>query len=207
VRRLIQRVEGLLRRPRQELPLTLAESGAPKDILPYVLMLAAPAALALFLADGLFGAWYGPTEIFHTVIPGSWARAPGPAAGIAVSVYVLLVGAWAGTAAVMSLLAPRFGGRRDDHGAAKAAACALTPMWLSGASLLFLSVPYLNWLPDVVIIAGIAWSVFVGKIAVPLHMGTPEAKAAGHALVSLALPITAGSLIYLLVVRGIWAMP
>ena len=110
VRRLIQRIEGLLRRPRQELPLTLAESGAAADVLPYVLALAAPGALALFLADGVFGAWYGPTEIFHTVIPGGWVRAPLPSLATAVLVYLLLVGAWAGAAAAMAFLAPFFGG-------------------------------------------------------------------------------------------------
>jgi len=207
VRRLIQRIDGLIRRPRQQLPLTLAESGAPKDIVPQVLLLTAPAAVALFLADGVFGAWYGATEIFHTVIPGGWARAPGPAAGIAASVYVLLVATWAGTAAMMTLLAPSFGGRRDAPSALKAAAYSLTPVWLAGPALLFLSVPWLNWVPEVAIVAGIAWSVFVATIALPLHLGTPDAKAAGHALTSLGVPIVVASLVYLLVVTGIWTVP
>jgi hypothetical protein len=207
VRRLVERVLGILRKPRQALPLTLAESGAPSEVLRgYVLPLAAPGAIALFLSDGLFGAWYAPTEIFNTVIPGGWVREPLHALITALVVYALSVGAWAATAALMALSAPLFGGMRDQSGALKAAAYTLTPLWLAGAAQLFSSVPYLNWLPGVALVAGVAWAAFLAVIAVPLHLGTPDAKAPAHAVGSVAVAALVVGAAYLLASSALAAL-
>jgi hypothetical protein len=198
VQRLVDRVVGVLRKPRHELPLTLAESGAPSHVLiPWVVTLAAPGAAAVFLADGVFGDWYAPTTIFNTTIPGGWTRSPLQALAMAALVYALGLAAWAGTAAMMALTAPFFGAMRDREGAAKAAAYTLTPVGLAGAAQIFASVPYLNWLPGVALVAGLAWAGFIGIVAVPLHLGTPDAKAPAHALVSLGATAAAVAGIYL----------
>jgi hypothetical protein len=101
--------------------------------------------------------------------------------------YGFAVGAWALLAATLILLAPRFGGLRDRAGAAKTAAYAMTPVWISGATLLFGSVPHLTWLPGVALVAAVAWSAFVATVALPLHLGTPETRAPGLALASLGV--------------------
>jgi hypothetical protein len=198
VHRLVERVVGVMRRPRQELPLTLAESGAPRELLPYVAPLAALGPVALFLSEGLIGAWYAPTEIFNTVIPGGWVRGPGLALATAALLFALALGAWTGTAAMMAILAPFFGGLRDRPGAIKAAGYSLTPLYLAGVAQLFSSVPYLNWLPGLALVAGLAWAAFLGTVALPLHLATPSGKAPGHAIASLGVTALVTTGLYLL---------
>jgi hypothetical protein len=200
-------VVGVLRRPRHELPLTLADSGEPLAVLPYVAIVAAPGALAWFLANGVLGAWFAPTHFFNDVIPGGWVRTPLPSLVMALLIYVLSLAAWAGAAAAMALLAPLFGGIRDARSAAKAAACSLTPLLLLETAELFSSVPYLSWLPGVALVGGAAWAAFLGGIALPLHLGTPDARAPGHSLVSLGITFAAATALYLLAssaVSSIW---
>jgi hypothetical protein len=207
VRDLVERVRGVLQRPRQTLPLTLAESGAPADVfVPYVALLAVLGPVALFLSDGALGAWHAPTEIFNMVIDGGWVRAPLPALLAALVTYLISVGTWAGLAALLGLFAPWFGGLRDRAGAVKAAAYTLTPVWLAGVSLLFGSVPYLNWLPGVVLVGGVAWGAFIGVIAVPLHLGTPDAKAPGHVLLALGAATSVATLVYFLLSSAVYSL-
>jgi hypothetical protein len=194
---LIERVRGVLVDPRRTLPLTLAESGAPASVFfPYVAVLAALGPIAIFLSNGLVGAWHAPVEIFNARIPGGWTRAPLLALLLALAAYVVFVGAWAGLAEAFRWSAPWFGGLRDRGSAWKASAYALTPIWLAGATFLFDSVPYLNWLPGVALVAGVAWAAFVGVVALPLHLGTPDAKAPGHALASLGATSLLATAVY-----------
>jgi hypothetical protein len=200
-------VVGVLRRPRQELPLTLADSGEPLAVLSYVAVVAAPGALAYFLANGVLGAWVAPTRLFNAVIPGGWVRAPLPSLVMALLLYLLSLGAWAGAATAMALLAPLFGGIRDGRSAAKAAACSLTPLLLLETAELFSSVPYLSWLPGVALVGAAAWAAFLGGIALPLHLGTPDTRAPGHALASLGITLAVASVLYLLAssaVSSVW---
>jgi hypothetical protein len=82
----------------------------------------------------------------------------------------------------------------------------LTPVWVAGASLLLGSVPYLNWLPGVLLVAGVAWGAFVGVIAVPLHLGTPDGKAPAHALAALGATAAAATLLYFLISSAVYSL-
>lgn len=204
---LIERVRGILVDPRKTLPLTLAESGAPKALfVPYVALLAALGPIALFLSNGLVGAWHAPVEIFNARIPGGWTRAPLLALLVALIVYAISVAAWVALAEAFRFSAAWFGGLRDRPSAWKAAAYVLTPVWLASATFLFDSVPYLNWLPGVALVAGVAWAAFVGVIALPLHLGTPDAKAAGHTLATLAPVCALAWAIYFGASKGLYAL-
>jgi hypothetical protein len=203
VRQLVERVRGVLLRPRQALPLTLAESGAPRAILPYVTLLAALGPLALFISDGLIGSWQASTPSFS-----GWVRAPVPALVELLLDFALGLGAWAGLALAMGLLAPGFGGHRDPDGARKAAAYTLTPLFIAAIALLFGSVPYFTWVGGVSLVAGVAWAAFVGVLALPLHLGTPEAKAPGHALAALGLTTVATTAVYVgasAAIQALWS--
>jgi hypothetical protein len=206
VKGLVERVRALLLEPRHTLPLTLAESGEPRDLLPFTAGLAALGPIALFLSDGVIGAYHPPTEIFNTTIPGGWLRVPGPAAVEMLISFGLALGAWPCLAAALEILAPKFGGLRDRRGAYKAAAYALTPVWLAGALFLFGSVPYLGILTMVGLTAGVAYSVFLGMIAVPLHLGTPEGKATGHALAGIGITATVVTVVYFVVSAAVTAL-
>jgi hypothetical protein len=207
MRDLVERVRQLLWRPRQSLPLTLAESGSARSVVgSYVVWLAAIGPLALFLSDGLIGAWHAPTTIFNTIIPGGWVRAPRPALVEMLLAWALGIGAWAMLSTAMTLVGPRFGGLSDLPGAHKAAAYTLTPLYVAGAAWLFGSVPYLTWLPGVALVAGVAWAAFLGSLALPLHLGTPDPRAPGHALVSLAITAAGTTLAYYLISLAVYAI-
>jgi hypothetical protein len=137
VRALFERVRGVLVDPRKTVPLTLAESGAAGAVfVPYVAVLSALGPIAIFLSNGLFGAWHAPVEIFNTRIPGGWTRAPLLALSLAILTLLLSAGSWLALAETLRALAPSFGGLRDRAGATKAAAYLLTPVWLAGAIFL-----------------------------------------------------------------------
>ncbi len=198
LRDLVERVRGVLLAPRQSLPLTLAETGAPRALLGgYIAPLAALGPLALFVCDGLIGAWHAPVRILNSEAPGGWARAPLPALVEMLLSLAISVAAWACLAAVMAALAPAFGGLRDRPGAAKAAAYTLTPVWIAGVAQLFGAVPYLTWMASLALVAGVAWATFVGIVALPLHLATPKGRAPGHVLASLGVTAVAASLLYL----------
>jgi hypothetical protein len=178
--------------------MTLADRGEARAVLlPYVAVLAALGPAAVFLSDGLLGAYHPPTTIFNTTIPGGRISAPGSAALQAVLFYAFSVGAWRGLALALAKLGPPFGGLDDPRGANKAAAQTLTPLWAAGALLVLGSVPYLGFLAVLGLIAGVAYSVYVGMIAVPLHLGTPREKAPGHILAALGLTLVVGIGAYL----------
>jgi hypothetical protein len=188
-RDLVSRVRALMVAPRRELPTTLPDSGLPAVLFRYVIPLAAIGPLMLFLVDGVLGAYHPGATVGPITIPGSWTRAPGPALVKMVLSFVLGVGAWALLGLALAALAPWFGGLRDRAGAAKAAAYTLTPVWLAGALGLFGALPYLDVLPSLALAGGLAYAVFIGMLAVPLHLGAPEAKAPALILVGLGITI------------------
>jgi hypothetical protein len=159
-------------------------------------VLAAVGPVARFVAHGVIGEYRASTTAFNLVVPGGYYRAPGfELAALPVS-YALSVAAWWLFSLVLTLLARRFGGHRDAAGARKAAAYAATPVWLAGAGALFASVPYFDFLEYVALIAGLAYAVFVGTIALPVHMGTPQPKAPGHMLAALGVSALAFAVAY-----------
>jgi hypothetical protein len=197
---LVDRVRDLMLSPRETLPLTLAESGAPKDVLiPYVLVLAAIGPIFGFLSVGIIGTYIPSTTIFNTTVPSMYVRSPLLGLFGSTIRYALSIGTWYCLAIVYDKLAISFGGRHDRAGAFKAAASTLTPLWLSGVLYLFNSVPHLDFVVYVGTIAALAYAVLIGMYAVPLQLSTPEPKAVGHVLASLGITIVAALLSYVLV--------
>jgi hypothetical protein len=189
---LVARVRGILLRPRDELLTTIAEPGTPRALArAYVLPMAAIAPVAELVTVGGIGVYHAPFTVFNSLIPGAYTRAPVAALGRAVLLYALAVGAWPLLAWAFIVLAPSFGGQRDRAGASKAAAYTLTPVWLSGALFLSLSIPYLDWLATLGPFAGVLYAIVIGRAAVPLHLGTPEPRAPGHVLAALAVTVVA----------------
>jgi hypothetical protein len=193
IRAVVARTRDLVLQPKDVLLAALAESGTPRDVLvPYVLWVAAVGPIAGFLSLGLIGVYHPPTSIFNTVVPGGYTRAFGPALVQMLVAYGLGVGAWRLLALALDLLAPRFGGQHDAGGAYKSAAFALTPVWLGGGMQLLGSVPYLGTAGTMVgLFGGLLYGVLIGVWAVPVHHGTPEAKAPGHVLAAMGFTVVA----------------
>lgn len=199
-KKLVERVRDLLLSPRETLPLTLAESGAPRDVLkPYVLVLAALGPIAGFLSTGVIGMYIPAQSIFNTTIPSMYVRAPVAALLVGALRYGMGIAAWWFLALVLDKLSVSFGGKHDRAGAFKASAATLTPIYLGGALSLFNSVPHLDFLIYVGGVAALAYAVLIGIYAVPLQLSIPEPKAVGHVLASLGITVVATALSYVLV--------
>src|SRR5258706_809175 len=111
--RLIARVRGLLVDPKDELARALGDPGSARQLLwPYVAVLAALAPVARFLSHGVLGVYLPGTTIFGMAVPGSFSRAPGPAALDLILDYAVGIVAFFLCARLLSALAPWFAGRR-----------------------------------------------------------------------------------------------
>jgi hypothetical protein len=188
---LIARVRGLLLQPKNELPKTIAEAGDFKSLLPYVLVLVGIGAVASFLSAGVIGTYMPAQVVFGMKIGGGFFRAPVRALFGAVMSVGMGVGLWWFLGFILDALAPSFGARKDRAGALKVAAWVGTPMWLAGGLALFESVPYLGFVYVLARVAALVYAVLLGIWALPLLMGTPERKAAGHILAGLGITIVA----------------
>ena len=206
---LIARVRGLLLKPKEELPKTIAEPGDFKSLLPYVLVLVSVGALSQFISAGIIGKYVPPQVVFGMKIGGGWFRAPiGSLVGAILSVG-LGVGVWWFFAFILNALAPSFGARKDEAAALKMAAWTATPIWVAGALAILGSVPYLGWIATLAMIGALVYAVLIGMWGLPLLMGTPESKAPGHILaamgITLAVTVVVWFVLFGVVVASLFA--
>ena len=196
---LVARVRGLLTKPKDELPKTIAEAGDFKSLLPYVLVLVSVGALSQFISAGIIGKYMPPQVVFGMKIGGGWFRSPIASLVGAVLSVGIGVAAWWFFGFIVNALAPSFGARKDDATALKVAAWTATPIWLAGALALFGSVPYLGWIATVAMIGGVVYGVLIGMWALPLLMGTPEGKAPGHILAAMGITLAVTAVVWFVV--------
>lgn len=206
---LIARVRGLLLKPKEELPKTIAEPGDFKSLLPYVLVLLAVGALARFVSAGIIGKYVPPQVVFGMKIGGGWFRAPIASLVGAVFAVGYGVAGWWFFAFILNTLAPSFGARKDEPAAYKVAAWTGTPIWVAGALAILGSVPYLDWLATIGQLGALVYAVLIGMWALPLLMGTPESKAPGHVLAAMGITLAAmlaiGFVVFGLIIGGLFA--
>jgi len=188
---LIARVRAILTKPKEELPKTIAEPGDFKSLLPYVVVLLAVGALAAFISSGIIGVYQQPQVVFNMRIGGGFVRSPVSSLVGAILMVGMGVGQWWFFAFILDALSPSFGGRKDMPGAYKVAAYSATPFWLAGALTILSSIPYLGWVGHLASLAALVYTALIGIWALPILMGTPENKAAGHILAAMAITIVA----------------
>jgi hypothetical protein len=203
---LVARVRGLLMAPKDELPKTIAEPGDFKSLLPYVVVLLAVGALAEFLSAGVIGVYVQPQVVFNMKIGGGFFRSPVQALVGAVLSVGMGVGVWWFYAFMLETLAPTFAGRKDRSGAFKVAAYSATPIWVAGVLAILHSVPYLGWVANLGRLAALVYAVMVGIWALPILMGTPENKAAGHILAAMAITLVATVAVWFVVFSVLFGM-
>jgi hypothetical protein len=203
---LIARVRGILLKPKEELPKTIAEPGDFKSLLPYVVVLLALGALADFVSAGVIGVYMEPQVVFNMKIGGGFARAPVQALIGAILSVGMGVGVWWFYAFILDTLSPSFGGRKDPAGAFKVAAYSATPIWIAGLLGIFRSVPYLGWLANIGKLAGLIYAVAIGIWALPILMGTPENKAPGHVLAAMGITLVATVAVWFVVFSLLFGM-
>lgn len=196
---LVARVRGLLAKPKEELPKTIAEPGDFKSLLPYVLVLVSLGALSQFISAGIIGTYVPPQVVFGMKIGGGWFRAPIASLVGAVLRVGIGVGVWWFFGFILNALAPSFGARKDDAAALKVAAYAATPIWVAGVLAVLGSVPYLGWIAGLAGIGAVVYAVLIGMWALPLLMGTPESKAPGHILAAMGITLAVTAVVWFVV--------
>lgn len=152
------------------------ESGDPAYLLSrYVAVLALIPAIFGFIGASVIG----------VVVPGAGLVRTQPADGLlgAIFGYVASFAIILVLGAVINLLAPLFGGRRDFDGAFKLAVYSYTPVWLTG---IFLLLPGLRFL----ILVG-CYGAYVAWTGLPRLMKSPPQHLQAYAFV---IAVCAGAL-------------
>ena len=164
---LIARVRGILARPASEWSLIAVEATGSFDVMTrYALPLAAIGAIALFVGQVAIGLAVPMIGIVRaSVIAASLT---------AVTLLVLSILLVLAVAAIVNLLAPRFGGERNASRAIKLAAFSHTPLWLAGIAY---AVPWIGFLW----ILGGLYSIYLAAVGMPGMMRCPKERAPAYA--------------------------
>jgi hypothetical protein len=165
---LLARVKGLLARPASEWAVIAAEPTGSFDVVTrYAVPLAAVGAVALFVGQVAIGL---AVPLIGIVRASAFAASFTAAVLLVLSILVVL-----GIAAIVNLLAPRFGGERNLARAIKLAAYSHTPLWLAGIAY---AVPWIGFLW---IIGGV-YSIYVAALGMPVMMRCPKERAPAYAI-------------------------
>jgi len=194
---LLNRVQGILLRPREEWIKIKEESLPPSQLFSsYVLILAAVPPLTRFLANLLYGGFKKPYSGWSWNVAGRNLLF-----SIITYIFSLIIVYVFGR--IINVLAPIFSSRRSNLNSMKLAVYSLTSFWIGGVLYL---VPRTGWLlRNLVGLYGI-YILSLG-FAAPL-MDTPKEKVVGYLVVSsiIAIVLIIGVEIILRVFFAIWGV-
>lgn len=179
---LVERVEDILVRPREEWEIIAVEATPPKELyLRYVMILAAIGPIATFIGEWLVG-----FSVFGIHVHEPFGRA----LAHAIVWYVLtLVGVYV-LAWVINGLAPTFDGKKDMNQALKVAAYSYTPAWLIAIVMIW---PPISWLQFLGL-----YGLFLLYLGLPVLMRAPKEKALGYTVLTIVAMIVIWFVIMLL---------
>ena len=173
---LVQRVQGILLKPKETWPAIAAESGDVKSIYTsYLVYLAAIPAVAGFIGMSIFGMSFLGATIRTPIFSGLASMIVGFVLSL-VMVYVL--------ALIANALAPTFGGEKNMLNAVKLIAYGATAGLVGGV---FSLLPMLSMLG---ILAGL-YSIYLIYTGIPVLMKAPEGKALGYTAVLVVCGVVA----------------
>jgi hypothetical protein len=189
---LINRIKNILVTPQTEWPVAGAEAHTAKDVfLKYAIYVAGAAAIAAFVSSSILG-----TSMF-----GMTVRQP-----VGIGIALAIIGFVGGLATVFlvgllaDVLAPSFGGERNQAQAVKLVAYSATAGWV-GAVLGLL--PWIGWL---LALAGMIYGIYLVYLGAPHTTRVPADRAAGYTAVVviawLVLTVLVGALSGLLALGG-----
>ena len=174
--KLIERVKKICISPKTEWPVIEKEQTSLQELyMGYILLLAAIGPVAGFLKMSFFG--------IHVPLIGTYHPGLGAGIGGMVLGYVMTIAGIYLVALIINMLAPSFGGKKDDMQALKTIAYAYTAAWVAGSAQL---VPWAGWF---IVLAGSLYSVYLLYLGLPVIMKCPPEKAAGYTAVSIIVAI------------------
>lgn len=179
---MIARVQAILSNPRSEWSVVAGEQTTIKDLyLGYIMLLAAIGPVCGFFKMTLFG--------INVPLLGTYRVGFGAGLGNMLFSYVMaLVGVYL-VALVINLLAPSFGGIKDDLQALKTVAYAYTAAWLAGVGQL------LPWVGMILVLVGSLYSIYLLYLGLPVMMQCPPEKAKGYTAVTIVVAVIVGFVI------------
>jgi hypothetical protein len=174
--KLIERVKAILASPKTEWEAIEKEQTSLQELyVGYILLLAAIGPVAAFLKMSLFG--------ISIPLMGTYRPGLGASFGSMIFRYILtLVGVYL-VALIVNMLAPSFGGKKDDMQALKTVAYAYTAAWIAGIAQL------LPWAGMLIVLAGALYSIYLLYLGLPITMKCPPEKSVGYAAVSIVLAV------------------
>jgi hypothetical protein len=174
--KLMERVKMILTSPKTEWEAVEKEQTSLKELyMGYILLLAAISPVAGFLKMSVLG--------INVPFMGTYRPGFGASVGSMVFRYVLtLVGVYL-VALIVNMLAPSFGGKKDDMQALKTVAYAYTAAWVAGIAQL---VP---WAGMLILLAGSVYSFYLLYLGLPVTMKCPPEKSMGYTVVSIIAAI------------------
>jgi hypothetical protein len=170
--KLMERVKMILTSPKAEWEVIEREQTSLKELyMSYILLLAAIGPVAGFLKMGVIGV--------HVPFMGTYRPGIGASLGSMIFQYALTLAGVYLLALVVNMLAPSFGGKKDDMQALKTVAYAYTAAWVAGFAQL---VP---WMGMLILLAGSVYSVYLLYLGLPVTMKCPPEKSMGFTVVSI----------------------
>jgi hypothetical protein len=168
------RVLAILKSPKAEWPVIAAEQTTVKELyIRYILVLAAISSVAGFIKMSLIG--------INMPMLGTYRAGIAAGIGNMLFSYALTLAAVYVVGLVVNMLAPSFGGTKDDIQALKVVAYSYTASWVAGA---FQIVPGIGML---LAMAGSIYSIYLLYLGLPVLMRCPREKAVGYTAVTIVL--------------------
>ena len=182
ISKVITRMQAILTTPKSAWPVVAGETTTIKDLyLGYIMMLAAIGPVCGFIKSTVFG--------INIPLLGTYRVGFGTGLGNMLFSYLMaLVGVYL-VALVINLLAPSFGGTKNDLQALKTVAYAYTAAWVAGVGQL------LPWVGMAILLAGSLYSIYLLYLGLPMMMQCPVEKAKGYTAVAIIVAVIVGFVI------------
>ncbi len=179
ISKIVARVQAILLTPKSEWSAIAGEQTTIKDLyLGYIMVLAAIGPVCGFIKMTVFG--------INIPLLGTYRVGFGAGLGNMLFSYIMaLVGVYL-VALLINLLAPSFGGSKDDLQALKTVTYAYTAAWVAGVGQL------LPWIGMVILLAGSLYSIYLLYLGLPIMMQCPAEKAKGYTAVAIVAAIIVG---------------
>jgi hypothetical protein len=174
---IVQRVQSICLKPKEEWPIIAAESGSTQNLYKsYALPLAAIGAVAGFIGNSFVG--YAPP-----LLPTIRVSLVNGLVGAVLKMVLSLLGTYV-LALIIDAFAPKYGGQKNAAQAVKLAVYSFTPGWIAGILFIYPS-PALG----VLALIAMCYGIYLLYLGLPQLMKSPPDKAMTYTLVVVACGI------------------
>ncbi len=180
--KLIERIKLILTSPKTEWETIGSEQTSIKELyLGYILILAAITPIVSFLKLSIFG--------IHIPFMGTYHLGIGQGLSNMVLNYIFILAGVYVMALIVDMLAPSFGGSKNQLQALKVVAYAYTAAWIAGVLQL------IPWIGIPLLLLGSLYSIYLLYLGLPVTMKCPPEKSLGYTAVSIIVAIVIGFVI------------